>query len=65
VLTGNDLGKLSNVERLPEDYQLDDQGTIALQRAILKGEAAVHKLAQQYLAQGRVEHAWKILLGGL
>ncbi len=64
VLTGNDLGKLSNVERLPEDHQLDEQGTIALQRAKLKGEAAVHTLAQQYLVRGRVEQAWKILLAG-
>jgi Flavin reductase like domain len=64
ILTGNDLGKLSNVERVPEDHQLDEQSTIALQRAILQGEEAVHKLAQEYLEQGRVEQAWKILQAG-
>jgi len=64
VLTGNDLGMLSNVERLPEDHQLDQQSFITLQRAVLDGEAAVHKLAQEYLKQGRVEQAWKILLAG-
>jgi flavin reductase (DIM6/NTAB) family NADH-FMN oxidoreductase RutF len=65
VLTGNDLGKLSSVERVPEDSQLDEQGTLALGRAQLQGEEAVHKLAQEYLEQGRVDQAWKILLSGL
>ena len=65
VLTGNDLGKLSSVERVPEDTQLDEKSTLAFRRAQLQGEEAVHKLAQEYLEQGRVEEAWRILLAGL
>lgn len=66
VLTGNDLGMLGNIEKLPSVSSLqDEQISNAFQRAKLQGEEAVHKLAQEILAQGRVEEAWKILLAGL
>jgi flavin reductase (DIM6/NTAB) family NADH-FMN oxidoreductase RutF len=63
VLTGNDLGLLGNVETLPDQqaidvFKHDNRVSVALQ----KGEQAVHKLAQEYLAEGKVNDAWKILL---
>ena len=63
VLTGNDLGMLGNVEKLPGELSLQ---TIRNQpdflQARTKGGEAVHRLAQAYLKQGRVEEAWSILL---
>lgn len=63
VLTGNDLGMLGNVEKLPGELSLQ---TIRNQSDFLqartKGGEAVHRLAQAYLKQGRVEEAWSILL---
>lgn len=63
VLTGNDLGILGSIEKLPEDIKLEgNKSNTTLHQARMKGEDAVHKLAHKYLEQGRVEEAWKILL---
>ena len=63
VLTGNDLGMLGGIEKLPDTMELEaGQSNIALHQAKMKGEEAVHKLAHEYLEQGKVEEAWKILL---
>jgi flavin reductase (DIM6/NTAB) family NADH-FMN oxidoreductase RutF len=63
VLTGNDLGMLGNVEKLPGEPSLQ---TIRSQpdfvNARQNGEEEIHRLAQHYLRQGRVEEAWSILL---
>ena len=63
VLTGNDLGMLGNVEKLPGESSLQ---TIRNQSDFLQarttGGEAIHRLAQAYLKQGRVEEAWSILL---
>jgi flavin reductase (DIM6/NTAB) family NADH-FMN oxidoreductase RutF len=63
ILTGNDLGRLANVQKIPdatsvEEFKLDPMVSMALQY----GEVAVHKLASQYLKDGKVEEAWKALL---
>lgn len=61
VLTGSDLAKLANVERIPES----DGVTVSLkevQEAKQRGAEALHKLAQQALAKGDVSRAWQILL---
>jgi flavin reductase (DIM6/NTAB) family NADH-FMN oxidoreductase RutF len=63
ILTGNDLGMLGNVERLPADDQVEamrENEDVAM--AIRKGEEAVHLLAQAYLKAGKVDEAWEILL---
>jgi flavin reductase (DIM6/NTAB) family NADH-FMN oxidoreductase RutF len=63
VLTGNDLGKLGNVEKLPDQQSIalvSEQEDVKL--AMSYGESAVHKLAQGYLKEGKVEEAWRILL---
>ncbi|WP_341217194.1 flavin reductase family protein [uncultured Wocania sp.] len=65
VLTGNDLGMLANIERLPTEDSV---------KAFVKDLGArypniktathrqKHKLARNYLSFGDVESAWKILL---
>jgi flavin reductase (DIM6/NTAB) family NADH-FMN oxidoreductase RutF len=58
VLTGNDLGILGNVEKLPVISAGDSVAALES----VKGEQAIHALAKQYLADGRVDEAWRILL---
>lgn len=63
ILTGNDLGMLGNVERLPsEDAIADFRALPSVQNAITLGEEALHALAKKYLDEGRVEDAWSVLL---
>ena len=63
VLTGNDLGLLANVEKIPDlpskDFFSNDNRVHA---AWQKGEEAAHKLAQEYLMEGKVTEAWRVLL---
>lgn len=65
VLTGNDLGMLGNVERLPlrDEIQRFVEGDPKLS-GILTEEAttARHKKAQQLLCDGNIADAWKVLL---
>lgn len=61
ILTGNDLGLLAGVVKIPES-----PGGVADNRFALakqKGQEAIHKLAQEYLAEGRIAEAWQVLLG--
>jgi flavin reductase (DIM6/NTAB) family NADH-FMN oxidoreductase RutF len=61
VLTGNDLGILGNVEKLPTASEIETfkQTTeITISDTIEKN----HQVAQEYLAKGDVMTAWKILL---
>ena len=65
VLTGNDLGMLGNVERLPDAQEvkafIDD--SIELRKIITADdEALLHAKAQEYLKQNDVLSAWKALL---
>jgi flavin reductase (DIM6/NTAB) family NADH-FMN oxidoreductase RutF len=72
VLTGNDLGKLGNVEHLPTTQELQafrESATFQevkqeVQRLVFEPETAhlLHTLAQRYLAKNQVDTAWKILL---
>lgn len=48
ILTGNDLGRLGNVEILPEGAVSDDEAT--------------HKKAQELLEQDKIAEAWNILV---
>lgn len=68
VLTGNDLGKLGNVERLPDSdevrrYVSSDVGARKVLSA--RDTRAVHQKAQEYLREDDAESAWKLLLAGL
>lgn len=57
VLTGNDLAKLANVEKVPDHASPPAEFDLA--RA--HGVAAVHTLAQQLLREGKVAEAWSVL----
>jgi len=63
VLTGNDLGRLGNIEKLPNEASIKQfQDEIVWKESAGKGADELHRLAQQYLKDGKVEEAWKTLL---
>ena len=70
ILTGNDLGKLGNVENIPEAAEIDaylasDYETRQIVESGADGmekREALHELAQRYLEDNRVQDAWKVLL---
>jgi flavin reductase (DIM6/NTAB) family NADH-FMN oxidoreductase RutF len=62
ILTGNDLGMLGNVVNIPDEDAVIDFARKHKNEFSRKDEDTVHRIAQQYLAEGRVEDAWKILL---
>ena len=54
ILSGNDLGRLANIEKLPQvELKRNDSIDIDTQ----------HRLAKKLLAEGKVEEAWEVLLG--
>ncbi len=55
ILSGNDLGRLANIEKLP----LVEGSVISH----AKDEESQHLLAKKLLAEGKVEEAWRVLLG--
>lgn len=63
VFTGNDLGRLGNIEKLPHEEMIKQfQSQNFWRDASSKGEEELHRLAQEYLKEGRVDEAWKVLL---
>lgn len=63
VLTGNDLALLAGIEQLPTGTDFADRlKDTQWPTARSKGEEAIHTLAQQYLHDGKLEDAWRILL---
>ena len=64
ILTGNDLGLLATVEKIPHEVSNELLQDNRLQAARQKGQDSLHKLAQQYLMEGKVTEAWKVLLSG-
>ncbi|MBX2966051.1 MAG: flavin reductase family protein [Cyclobacteriaceae bacterium] len=60
ILTGNDLAMLAGVEQIPDVS--DTMLTLHEKEIIKNGEEAVHHLVKQYLQNGEVENAWKILI---
>ena len=71
VLTGNNLGRLGNVETLPTHAQVSEFAQQSAQIATLREQysegtpaykKAKHLLAQQLLAQNKVQEAWLVLL---
>lgn len=68
VLTGNDLGMLGNVERLPSPEEVQEfaqTGSQLRQLIDSKDMSRIHRKAQDYLAQNDVSSAWKTLLAAL
>ena len=62
VLTGNNLGRLGNVEELPTQEEVAQYATLALVKEA-KTKGTSHLLAKQLLEKGEVMNAWKVLLG--
>jgi flavin reductase (DIM6/NTAB) family NADH-FMN oxidoreductase RutF len=70
ILTGNNLGRLGNVEHLPSTEEIEIfRQTTEIQNILKKYEnqlfeleKALHLLAQQYLEKKDVSTAWKVLL---
>ncbi len=69
VLTGNHLGMLGNVEKLPDEEELNDFANEPEVRAILDSfddeeniHLELHKLAADLLNEGEVDTAWKVLM---
>lgn len=69
-LSGNDLGMLGNLEQLPTPEEIDDMRSDAAVKEVLDatiGDAStrmreLHGLAKEFLRQGRVSDALKIVL---
>lgn len=66
VLTGNDLGMLGNVENFPNSEEIYTfiNTSEEFKRIIISNDSeAIHKKAQEFLGEGKVSEAWKMLLG--
>jgi flavin reductase (DIM6/NTAB) family NADH-FMN oxidoreductase RutF len=70
ILTGNNLGRLGNVEQLPSREEVEKYATRPeiqeIRVRFVNDEESwldhIHLLAQEKLMQGEIEDAWKILL---
>lgn len=69
VLTGNDLGKLGNVENLPDETEVNDYRLTELSDIFVDLEddpagleLKLHQIAHQKLEEEKVLDAWKTLL---
>lgn len=69
ILTGNNLGQLGNVEALPDETTVNEFKLIELSEIFQEFEdeaprleIELHKLAQSYLKENKVEEAWMTLL---
>ena len=65
VLTGNDLGMLANVENFPDSEKINTfMDSSEENKRIIASQniEAIHKKAQEFLCEGDVGSAWKILL---
>ena len=69
ILTGNDLGKLGNVETLPDETAVNDYKLTELSDLFMELEdnpkeleVRLHKIAHDKLEEKKVDEAWKTLL---
>lgn len=72
VLTGNNLGRLANVEHIPTKDEILNMAKEPEVSAILESfaddeenlESELHLLAQKYLDSGETAQAWQVILQG-
>lgn len=69
VLTGNDLGMLGGIEKLPDETEVNDYKLMELSDVFMeyeenavKLELELHKKAKELLESEKIEDAWKTLL---
>jgi flavin reductase (DIM6/NTAB) family NADH-FMN oxidoreductase RutF len=60
ILTGNNLGQLGNVEKIPTHEEVQEYKTTFLKEVV--SETQIHTLAKQLLEAGKVQEGWKTLL---
>ena len=68
ILTGNDLGRLGNFEKIPTEGEVQAfvEETVEARTALSSGDPLkVQKQAKAYLEKGEVGAAWKLLLAGI
>jgi flavin reductase (DIM6/NTAB) family NADH-FMN oxidoreductase RutF len=68
ILTGNDLGKLGNIEKLPAQQEIDEYvaSDQELRSLLTAGDSVkIHARAQNYLKENDVLSAWKVLMAKL
>jgi len=61
VLTGNNLGQLGNIEKIPGNTEISEY---IKSGAIPANEKDLHQFAKKLLENNKVEEAWKVLLSG-
>jgi len=59
VLTGNNLGQLGNIEKLPSQEEIVEYKKTL---AGVNNKEKVHQMAKELLSKNKVEEAWKMLL---
>jgi flavin reductase (DIM6/NTAB) family NADH-FMN oxidoreductase RutF len=69
ILSGNNLGQLGNVEKLPDETDVNEFKLLELSSLFIEYhgkpeilEEELHKTAKKYLDEGKVTEAWKTLL---
>ncbi len=62
ILTGNDLGRLAGLKALPTQEEIEN--TKINIREILNNKEAIHKMAQEKIAEDDLELAIRILMAG-
>jgi flavin reductase (DIM6/NTAB) family NADH-FMN oxidoreductase RutF len=67
ILTGNNLGRLGNVEKLPEAIEIasvrdNEEVKGILSKGNINIKQEFHMLAKKWIEEGRVQDAWKLLL---
>jgi flavin reductase (DIM6/NTAB) family NADH-FMN oxidoreductase RutF len=65
ILTGNDLGMLGNIEKLPTEQEIQNFIKNVSERypnITMMTHREKHKIAHNYLSYGDIESAWKLLM---
>jgi hypothetical protein len=65
ILTGNHLAQLANVDQLPKRETTFRDGRLEALFYYFKGcnqQRRIHNYAKELLEEGRVDHAWQVLL---
>lgn len=62
ILTGNDLGRLGNLEKIPDPREEGLLQNPEVQAFLTGSEESVHRLAQKWIRENRVMEAWKLLM---
>jgi flavin reductase (DIM6/NTAB) family NADH-FMN oxidoreductase RutF len=65
ILTGNDLGMLGNIENFPNSEEINTfiNASEEIKKIIASNNSEeIHKKAHEFLCEGKVDEAWKLLL---